>query len=89
MKDIEPRIRLWGVDAPEKGESGAEEARSALVSMADKKRISYIEVDRDRYHRIVARVFLKDGREVNRMLIDQAVVTEYCKYSKGFYGECG
>ena len=47
-------------------------------------RFSYIEIDRDRYSRIVARVFLKDGREVNRMLIELGAAREYCQYSKGF-----
>ena len=43
---------------------------------------------RDRYGRLVARVFLPDGLEVNRLLIAQGSVREYCKYSKGFYADC-
>lgn len=81
-------IRLWGIDAPEKGEEGAEKARNALIQLIKGKRISYKQIDTDRYGRIVARVFLPDGREVNRLLIEQGVVSEYCRYSTGFYGQC-
>lgn len=84
----ETRLRLWGVDAPEKGESGADAARAALIRMTEGKRISFIEIDRDRYGRTVARVFLADGREINRMMIESGTAREYCRYSKGFYGQC-
>ena len=81
-------LRLWGVDAAEKGESGFQAARNMLVKLTDGRRVSYIEVDRVRYGRIVARVFLQDGREVNRLLIEADVAGEYCKCSKGFHGPC-
>lgn len=88
LEEIEPRIRLWGVDAPERGEEGAEAATNALRRLSDKQQVSYLEMDRDRYGRIVARVFLPDQREINRLLIEQDVTQEYCQYSNGFYGHC-
>ncbi|MEL6521042.1 MAG: thermonuclease family protein [Pseudomonadota bacterium] len=84
----EHRLRLWGVDAPEKGEQGTQRATIALRSLVDGKRIAWIEVDVDRYGRSVARVFLDDGREVNRLMIEGGSAREYCRYSKGFYGRC-
>ena len=84
----QPRIRLWGVDAAEADEAGFQMARNALIDLAQGKRISYIFMDHDRYGRLVARVFLPDGQEVNRLLIEQGRAREYCKYSKGFYGDC-
>lgn len=84
----EKRLRLWGVDAPEKGERGAEAARNALMRMTQGKRITFIEIDRDRYGRTVARVFLPDGQEVNRLMIESGTATEFCRYSRGFYGAC-
>ncbi len=88
LEGIKPRIRLWGVDAPEKGQGGSLAATKALQSLSKGKRVSYIKVDTDRYGRIVARVFLPDGREINRLLIEQSAAREYCSYSKGFYGRC-
>lgn len=88
LEGVEQRIRLWGVDAAEQGEDGFHEARNWLVKMIEGRKISYIEVDRDRYGRIVARVFFGDGREVNRVMLQKGLVTEYCKYSRGFYDYC-
>ena len=89
IEGLKPHIRLWGVDAPEKGEAGAQKARAALKRMAEGKTISLTQIDQDHYGRIVARVFLPDGREINQMLITQGFSREYCHYSKGFYGQCG
>ena len=88
LKGVEQRIRLWGVDAAEQDEDGFHEARKWLKRMVEGRKVSYIEVDRDRYNRIVARVFFGDGREINRMIIEKGIASEYCKFSKGFYGQC-
>lgn len=85
LEGVEQRIRLWGVDAAEQGEEGFHEARNWLVKMAEGRKVSYIEINRDRYNRIVARVFFGDGQEINRVMLKKGLVSEYCKYSKGFY----
>ena len=85
----ERRLRLWGVDAPEEGEQGYYAARNQLVSISEGQRITYQQQDVDRYGRIVARVFLRDGREINRMMLESGAASEFCRYSKGFYGQCG
>ena len=85
----ERRLRLWGVDAPEEGEQGYHAARNQLVSLSEGKRITYEVKDTDQYGRIVARVFLRDGREINRMMLETGAVSEFCRYSKSFYGQCG
>ena len=82
------KLRLWGVDALEKGEQGAYQATEFLKKLVDQKQISYTKTDTDKYGRIVARIFLKDGREVNRLLIESGFTKEYCKYSKNYYGHC-
>ncbi len=88
LHGVRPRLRLWGVDAAEKGEPGADIAKHRLRKLVWKKLVSYREIDRDRYGRIVARVFLENGQEVNKILIEEGVVEEYCHYSQGFYGHC-
>jgi hypothetical protein len=64
------RLRLWGVDAPEKDMPGAAEATEALTNLLAGRTLSCEEMDRDRYARIVARCTLDDGRDIARVLID-------------------
>lgn len=78
-------LRLWGVDAPEKDEKGFSAAKTALEHIAENQPITFIEIDTDRYGRTVARLFLKDGREINRLMIESGAAKEYMRYSKGFY----
>ncbi len=81
------RLRLWGVDAPEKDAEGFQRARNALVDMVEGKQISFIKIEKDRYGRTVARVFVKK-QEINRAMIESGTTREYCRFSKGFYGFC-
>ncbi len=81
----EPQIRLWGVDAPERDEQGFTAATDELRRLADGKQLKCQEVDQDRYGRTVARCFLSDGREINRLMIESGTATEYRRFTKGFY----
>ncbi len=81
------RLRLWGVDAPEKDAEGFQRARNALVGMVEGRQVSFIEIEKDRYGRTVARVFVKK-QEINRAMIESGTTREYCRFSKGFYGFC-
>lgn len=87
LKD-KTKLRLWGVDASETGEEGAAKATNLLKTLVDQKLVHYIKIDTDRYGRTVARIFLKDGRDVNRLLIESGHTKEYCKYSKNYFGHC-
>ena len=83
------RIRVWGIDAPEKGEKGAQEATEALKRLTLGKTVKVIIMDHDtRYDRIVGRIELKDGRDVSRVMIEGGYAVEFCRYSKGYYGHC-
>jgi len=60
-------VRLADVDAPEKGEPGAEAARRKLANLIAKKVVSIETVARDTYGRSVAKV--KVGRRsVNKAM---------------------
>ena len=83
-----PQIRLWGVDAPEKDENGYNAAKSYLTRIAKGKRITCEIMDTDRYGRTVGRCTRKDGKQINRMMIESGRAQEYCRYSKGYYGHC-
>ena len=53
--------------------------------MAHGQRVTCRVIEPDRYGRNVARCFLADGREINRMMIEGGTVKEYRGFSKGFY----
>lgn len=78
-------IRLWGVDAPEKDDAGYTEATKALTRMALNKSVQCVRIDTDHYERIVARCYLKDDREINRMMIESSTASEYLYYTLGYY----
>ncbi len=80
-----PQIRLWGVDAPEKSESGFQAATDYLFLIAQGQHITCLIITTDRYGRIVARCFLPDGREINRLMIESGKTREYHRFTKGFY----
>lgn len=82
------RIRLFGVDAPERGEPGFDAARADLERLVADERLRCDVVAIDRYDRPVARCRLDDGREINRALIGTPHVREYCRFSGGLYGGC-
>jgi len=86
--ELETQIRLWGVDAPEREERGYQQAKQKLIDMALKKQIGCKRQDTDKYGRIVARCFLMDGTEINKVLIHSGVSKEYCRFTDGFYGRC-
>lgn len=80
-----PAIRLWGVDAPEKNESGHNAATATLKKLAQGKKLTCRKIAIDRYGRTVARCFLPNGQEINAAMIASGTASEYRRYTKGFY----
>ena len=80
-----PAIRLWGVDAPEKNESGHNAATATLKKLAQGKKLTCRKIAIDRYGRTVARCFLPNGQEINAVMIASGTAKEYSRYTKGFY----
>ena len=80
------QVRLWGVDAPERGRTGARAATQHLTTIAQNQIIRCQEIDTDRYGRSVARCFLSNGQELNRMMIESGHAREYRRFTRGFYG---
>ncbi len=81
-------VRLWGLDAPERGQKGAERATAALGALAQGQSLSCRIRDIDRYGRIVGQCHLPDGRDLAATLIAAGDAREYCRYSGGHYGTC-
>lgn len=75
----EVRVRLHGVDAPEKGQAFADEARQWLRSQAQGKQIRLQVKDMDQYGRYVARVYVGECC-LNSEILQQGLAMRYEKY---------
>tara|TARA_B100000315_G_scaffold11372_1_gene11004 strand:- start:118 stop:540 length:423 start_codon:yes stop_codon:yes gene_type:complete len=81
-KGVEESVRLIGVDTPERGQPGFNEATKFTARMVTGKTV-HLEFDhtlRDRYKRLLAYVFLPDGRMLNEELIRAGHSRAYTKY---------
>lgn len=80
------RIRLCGIDAPEKEQPLGEQAREQLRSLAGNQIIIF-PTERDRYGRLVAELFSSTGRGkeeerfINYEMIKSGMAYRYAQYS--------
>ena len=69
---VEERVRLIGIDTPERGECGFEEAARALTFLAlgrEVRLVTSARTSRDRYDRVLAYVDLDDGTDTGLTLL--------------------
>jgi len=75
------KIRLAGIDCPEKKQAFGQAAKRFTLNLAARK-IVIVEVEtRDRYGRTVGEVFLPDGRSLNQEIVRAGYGWLYRKYS--------
>lgn len=67
------RIRMRGIDTPERGDCGYDEATNALALTAGGKAVSLDGDERDRYGRLVAYVDVIGGPDAGITLIEQGL----------------
>jgi endonuclease YncB( thermonuclease family) len=75
------KVRLAGIDTPERKQPFGNRAKQALAKLALQKQ-AVVEVEtKDRYGRTVGIVFV-DGQNVNAELVKQGIAWVYRKYAK-------
>lgn len=75
-RDID--VRLIDIDAPEKSQPHADQARAALIAMIGSRRVFVDVIDVDQYQRKLARVYREPDRlDVNRALVHDGHVWVY------------
>lgn len=80
-KHAQHKIRLAGIDAPEKQQAWGQRARQALAGLVF-NRVVQIEVDKtDRYGREIGKVLL-DGADVNLELVRLGLAWHYKAYER-------
>ncbi len=80
-KDV--RIRLHGVDTPETRQRFGLQATAFTLKTLSEGKVRIRPIDRDRYGRIVAEVYLLDGRNLSDEIIRQGYGWWYERYDRG------
>lgn len=74
------RVRLSGIDAPERRQAFAAASKRALSDLVFKKQVVVQGSKHDRYGRFVGKV-LASGRDVNRAMVEQGFAWHYRAYA--------
>jgi micrococcal nuclease len=75
------RIRLNGIDCPEKGQAFGKKAKQATSALVFRKEVSLQTYGKDKYGRTIADVLLPDGTNINHMLVKEGWCWWYRKYA--------
>lgn len=75
------RIRLHGIDCPEKGQNFSNVAKEFLAGYVFEKVVTVKEMDVDRYGRTIGMVTI-DGVNVNERLLEAGLAWHYKNYDK-------
>src|SRR5215831_2096943 len=75
------RIRLNGIDCPEKGQAYGKKAKQTVSQLVFGKNVTLRTHGLDRYGRTIADVFLADGINVNHELVKEGWCWWYQKYA--------
>ena len=81
LKDKEQvRIRLFGIDCPERGQDFGARAKQLTSDLSFGKIVDVTEVDIDRYKRVVAIITFPDGKILNEALVAASMAWVYQRY---------
>lgn len=83
------RVRLWGLDAPERHDPTGPAATRALARLTARQPVTCTEAGKRSYGRLVARCTLPDGRDLACEMIRGGWAREWAGYSRGYYTGCG
>ena len=77
------RIRLNGIDCPEKGQAYGQKAKHAASDLVFGKEVTLHTFGKDKYGRTIGDVLLPDGTNVNQELVKKGWCWWYRKYAPG------
>lgn len=75
------RCRLFGIDAPEKGQAFGQAAKKSLSDLTYRKALDVRMVDTDRYGRAICRLTLA-GVDINREQVARGMAWVYRRYNQ-------
>ena len=77
----ELRIRMRGIDAPEKDQPWGQKSREALARQIDRKRVRVELTGETSYDRVIGTIYLQDGTDINHWMVDRGHAWEYERYN--------
>jgi endonuclease YncB( thermonuclease family) len=80
-RNVQHKIRLMGIDAPERGQPYGKTSKQHLSERVAGKKVVVEYTKRDRYKRIVGKVLLS-GKDMNLRQIEAGMAWHYKKYEK-------
>ena len=81
INNQEQRIRLNGIDCPERGQAFGTVARSFVGDLVFSKEVRVVSEGLDRYQRVLGWVYLEDGRCLNHELLKAGLAWHYKDYN--------
>lgn len=78
---LQVRVRLEGIDCPEKKQPFGNKAKQTVSEMVFAKHVRVVESSKDRNKRSIAKVYLSDGRCVNEEMLRLGMAWHFKKYS--------
>tara|TARA_B100000780_G_C21114437_1_gene450719 strand:- start:381 stop:845 length:465 start_codon:yes stop_codon:yes gene_type:complete len=78
------RIRLWGINAPEKNQPYYDVATFALTKFL-KTKVKCKHIDIDKYQRNIMQCMSLDGQDIGAMMVWTGMARDFSKYSGGYY----
>jgi endonuclease YncB( thermonuclease family) len=75
------RIRLFGIDAPEKGQDFYRKSKDRLGALCAQGPVRVIPRNRDGFGRTVADVYAASGTHINAILVAEGLAWHFTKYS--------
>ena len=75
------RVRMFGIDSPERGQPFSVKAREFTASLIAGKEVSVIIRNKDRYGRFVSDVYLGDSTYVNAEIVRAGFAWHFTRYS--------
>jgi endonuclease YncB( thermonuclease family) len=79
--NVQHKVRLNGIDAPERGQPFGTVARDRLASLVMGKAVTVHDDGRDKWGRTLGRIEI-EGQDVNRTLVAEGLAWHYVKFSK-------
>lgn len=74
------RIRLFGIDAPERGQDYSRRSREALAELVFEKEVQIVVRDKDRFGRTVGDIYVGDTL-VNEKMVKDGWAWNYARFS--------
>jgi endonuclease YncB( thermonuclease family) len=78
-RNVQVKVRLAGIDAPEKRQPFGQRAKERLSVLVFGKTVTVVGTKRDRYRRLLAKL-LVDGRDANVEMVSSGLAWHYKRY---------